>query len=259
MKFAEENRATLLAEYENKSTYELAEQLNTYPNKINRALRYLGIKPRSKSEAQKKALSSGRHEHPTKGKTRSKATKIKISESVHSYWQNMSDEDRQLRVERAQEQWDNMTKQQKENLQKAAANAVRQSAKDGSKMEKFLESDLKNKGYDVIFHKKGLVVNSNLEVDLFIPTLKVAIEIDGPAHFFPIWGHDSLNRHVKADAKKAGLLLNGGFVVIRVKHLTKTLTEKHKRDVSEAIVSELQKIDKKFPPKAKRYIELEVL
>ena len=31
-------------------------------------------------------------------------------------------------------------------------------------------------GYDVIFHKRGLVENENLEVDLFIPALKTAIE-----------------------------------------------------------------------------------
>ena len=39
MQFAEENRTILLAEYENKSTYELAKELGTYPNKVNRALK----------------------------------------------------------------------------------------------------------------------------------------------------------------------------------------------------------------------------
>ena len=56
--------------------------------------------------------------------------------------------------------------------------------------------------------------NENLEIDLFIPALKTAIEIDGPAHFLPIWGQQSLERHIRADAQKAGLLINRGFVVL---------------------------------------------
>ena len=45
MSFAEQNRDFLVNSYvsENKSTYEIAEELNTYPNKIRRALKSLGI------------------------------------------------------------------------------------------------------------------------------------------------------------------------------------------------------------------------
>ena len=211
-----------------------------------------------KSAAQKKALLSGRHKHPTKGTLRDEATKIKISDSVHSYWLNMSDEDREARVEIAKENWEKMDDLTKSNLRQSAAVAVREAAKNGSKMEKFLENYLTEQGYEVIFHKKGLVLNQNLEVDLFVPALKVAIEIDGPAHFFPIWGQDSLNKHIKADSEKAGLLLQAGLCLIRVKHLSKSLTHKHKRDLTTMITQELEKIDKKFPAKQKRFIELEV-
>lgn len=259
MKFIDEHGQYILDNYENKSTYELAEELGTYPNKIRRALKAMGVALKSKSEAQKQALSTGRHKHPTKGKNRTDATKAKISESVYSYWQDLSDDEREARSETAKENWDNMDDATKANLRQAAAEAVREAAKNGSKMEKFLENYLTNAGYQVIFHKKGLVLNTNLEVDLFLPTLKVVIEIDGPAHFFPIWGQDSLNKHIKADAEKAGLLLNAGYCLIRVKHLSKTLTEKHKRDLVELIEKELIKIEKKFPSKNKRFIELEVI
>ena len=83
-------------------------------------------------------------------------------------------------------------------------------------------------------------------------------------HFFPIWGDDdvqkqaNLQKRIKADAHKSGLLLAQGFVLIRVKHLTKSLSEKHKRNVLESVLELLNKIEKKFPPKTKRYIELEV-
>jgi len=243
---------------ENKSTYEIAEALGTYPNKISRALKYLGAKSRTRSEAQKQALASGRRKHPTKGKTHSEETRVKISENVHSYWLNMSDEDREAYSLKKKVQWDAMSDRERDKLQKSAAKGIRDAAKNGSKMENFLRSYLTKHGYDVIFHKKGLVPNVNLEIDLFLPTLKVIIEVDGPAHFFPIWGDESLKRHIKADAEKSGLLLNAGFVIIRIKHLSKTLTEKHKRDVGELLLEEVRKIEVKFPSKKKRYIELEI-
>ena len=258
MKLTDENVKFILDNYDSMSTYQLAEKLDTYPNKVRRALKKLGVQLKTKSEAQKQALSSGRHKHPTKGTVRDESTKIKISESVYTYWQDLSDEEREARSETARENWENMSDAAKENLRQSAAEAVREAAKNGSKMEIFLKEHLTNSGLEVIFHKKGLVSNFNLEVDLFLPTLKVAIEIDGPAHFFPIWGQESLNKHIRADAEKAGLLLAGGFVLIRVKHTSKSLTGKHKRDLVSLIEGELDKIDKKFPSKKKRFIELEV-
>jgi very-short-patch-repair endonuclease len=112
-------------------------------------------------------------------------------------------------------------------------------------------------GYDVIFHKRGLIANQNLEVDLFVPSINTAIEIDGPAHFLPIWGEESLNRHIKSDAQKAGLLMNRGFVILRVKNVIRNLSQKNMRETLAAILQELNKIKKKFPPVTKRLIEIE--
>ena len=54
----------------NKSTYEIAKQLETYPNKIRRTLIKHGYELKDKSAAQKAALNSGRSLHPTAGKKR---------------------------------------------------------------------------------------------------------------------------------------------------------------------------------------------
>lgn len=150
-----------------------------------------------------------------------------------------------------------MSEEEKANLRKLAAEAVRKASKEGSKIEKFIYEGLTKAGYDVIFHKRGLVANDKLEVDLFVPSLKTAIEIDGPAHFLPIWGQENLERHIRADAQKAGLLINRGFVVLRVKNIIRNLSQKNMRETLAGVVEQLEKIEKKFPPATKRLIEIE--
>ena len=240
------------------STYAIAEKYNTYPNKIRRRLRKLGIEMNDRSTAQKISLKTGRSTHPTEGKNHSAQAKEKISESIYNFWQNISPEERQKRVDIAKENWNNMSEEERENLMQAASIAIRAAASEGSKMEKFLYQELTRAGYDVLFHKQGLIANQELEIDIFIPSLNTAVEIDGPAHFYPIWGETNLQKHIKADAHKTGLLLAKGFVVVRIKHLISSLSEKHKRDILSSLLSLLEKIKKEFPKKQKRYMELEI-
>jgi hypothetical protein len=65
-----------------RSLYELAEEHKTYPNKIRREILDCGFKLRDKSAAQKAALKSGRHKHPTKGKKHTLEVRLKISASI---------------------------------------------------------------------------------------------------------------------------------------------------------------------------------
>ena len=253
-------REYLIEQYVNskRSFADIASEFNTYPNKIRREAIRFGIKPRDKSNAQKNALKSGRHKHPTKGTQRSKETKIKISNRVSENWKNISQEEYDRRIKQAQKRWENMPQSDKDALMKAAGDAVRKAGKEGSKMERFLLEMLRESGYVVQFHRKGLVPNEKLEVDLFLPELKTAIEIDGPSHFFPIWGEDSLARNLRADAQKTGLLITRGFAILRVKHLTKHVSTKHMRDLSYRIMEELEQIKLQFPSEDKRLIEVEV-
>ena len=64
-----------------KSFQEIADMYDTYPNKLRRDAKKFGIKIRTKSEAQKLALETGKHKHPTKGTTRKESTKNKIGKS----------------------------------------------------------------------------------------------------------------------------------------------------------------------------------
>jgi very-short-patch-repair endonuclease len=242
-----------------RSTYDIAEELKTYPNKIRRILINEGEPVRTKSEAQKQALASGRHKHPTKGKQRPLSTKDKISEKMSSYWHHLTEEERASRVKMAQEQWALLSEIEKNDMRKAAAKAVRNAAKNGSKTEQFLLITLRSAGYEVEFHRENFVANERLQVDLFLPTEGVAIEIDGPAHFFPIWGQDSLDKHIKADAQKTGLLLDRGYTLIRVKHLAKSISEKYKREIAKRIVAALESIKGKQLSREERLIEIEVV
>lgn len=248
----------ILTLYNNgESPYEIAEKLNTYPNKIRRMLKKV-TKIRGKSEAQSKALASGRKKHPTKGINLTQEQKVLLGNKAIDRWKNMSDEEYEKRVTIGKDRWNNMDEKTKEKMREKSLVALRHSAKEGSKAENFIRNELPKHGYSVTYHKTGLIPNHQMEVDLFIPELKTIIEIDGPTHFLPIWGEERLQKHIKADAEKAGLLLNHGYVLIRVKCLIKHFGIAHGNNLLESIIKELNKINANFPDKDDRYIEIEV-
>ena len=196
---------------------DIAEKLDTYPNKVRRDAKKLNIGIRNKSDAQKNALNSGKHKHPTKGTIRDESTKIKIGMGVLDSWASLSDAELEQRRQKSKEQWDKMSSEQKANIQQAANVAVRNASKTGSKLEKFLLQKLLSDGYRVEFHKVQLLSNTKLHIDLFLPTMNIAIEIDGPSHFVPVWGDDALTRNKSYDNKKNGLLIGKGIKLIRVR------------------------------------------
>lgn len=243
---------------QNKSTYEIAEQLKTYPNKIRRVLIKSGVDLKSKSEAQKNAIDRGIAIHPTSGKERSKQEKLKISSGLQRYWDNMSDDLYESKIQQAKERWRNMPENEKANMQEAAIKSIQAAGKEGSKLEKFIYSELTKSGHKVDFHKKTLIQNQNLEIDMYLPLLKTIIEIDGPSHFLPIWGEEKLQKQIKADFDKTGLILSKGMVIIRIKNLSDSISLAKKEKLRLDILNQLSIIEKAFPPKSERFIEIEI-
>ena len=243
---------------ENKSTYEIAEKFNTYPNKVRRILKKHGYNLKDKSAAQKTALEKGRSTHPTKGKKRTYAEKLKISSSISDYWSGMSEEDRQDRVEQAKTRWTEMSEEDRQNLRDLSIQAIQRASTHGSKLENFILKALIKAGHRVEFHKKNLIPNEKLEIDLYIPVLKTIIEVDGPSHFLPVWGEEKLQKQIRADLHKNGLTLGRGYAIIRIKVLKNHISLKNKEDVANLIIDNLKKIENHFPPKPKRYIEIEL-
>ena len=248
----------VIEQYENKkSTYSIAKELNTYPKKIERILKKNGYTLRSKSEAQALAISSGRTKHPTKGLKRTKQQKEKISISKERSWQNTSKEDKEKFSQAAKERWEKIPADKKREMMEKAGRALRLTSIEGSKAEKSLKEKLTKEGYDVILHKKDLI-EGNFEIDLFLPELNTIIEIDGPQHFLPIFGEKRLQDVIKFDGIKNGLLVSKGYCVIRVRYLCKNLSQSKERKLWNLVSAEVNKIKKKFPPKSKRFIELEI-
>ena len=194
----------------------IAKQLNTYANKIRRDATRYNISIRSKSEAQSNALKTGAHKHPTKGKHRTEEEKEKIGLAIHKSWNDLSEAELNKRKEQSKKLWDKKSDNQKNNMLAAAHSAVRESSKTGSKLEKFLLESLLSNGYKVEFHKEQTLLNTKLQIDIYLPELTTAIEVDGPSHFKPVWGQDTLARNQEYDRKKTGLIIGKGMKLIRV-------------------------------------------
>lgn len=241
-----------------KSTYEIAESLNTYPNKVRRILLKNGVELKTKSQAQKNALEQGNAKIPTKGRKRSQAEKLNISHGLKKMWENMTEDEYDDYVEKARERWQNIPILERQKMSQSAIKAIQIAGKEGSKLEKFLFSELTKQGYVVEFHKKNLIANKNLEIDMYIPAAKAIIEIDGPSHFLPIWGEDKLQKQIKADSAKTGLILSKGFIIIRIKNLSDKVSLSGRDKLRKNILKILKEVQEHFPSRIEeRYIEVE--
>ena len=239
------------------SCAEIAEEFSTYSKKIERVLKKNGVKIRSRAEAMKLALKRGRAEHPTEGKKRDDEAKLAISKGREQAWKDMPEDAKEEFAKGAKERWDNMDPVKKQEMQSKAGAALREACLEGSKAEKFLKKKLEEIGYNVVMHKKGLI-QGNFEIDLLLPELNTIIAIDGPQHFLPLFGEDKLAETIKMDSVKNGLLIGKGFCVIRIKYLCKTMNLSVERKLWDAVSKQVEQIEVKFPPKTKRFIELEI-
>jgi very-short-patch-repair endonuclease len=258
MEFAKRNKDKIIRLYNDGwSSYQIAEEFNTYSTKILRALTYLNIEKRSYQEAQKVAIENGRAEHPTKGKKLSNEHKRKIGIERAKAWDNMTQKERDKVAKTSKMNWDKMSQEEKDNLSNLAMAAVRKASKEGSKTERHLKNKLEELGIEVHFHK-NVIASSKLEIDLFLPKLKTAIEIDGPGHFLPIWGEKKLQKQKSSDIIKQGILLKEGYAVLRIRQIDKSISLTRMNMLLDVVVDEVNKIKEKFPKSGQRLIEIEV-
>lgn len=198
------------------STYEIAKDANTYANLVNRAMQHHGIERASASEAQKQALASGRSKHPTAGKERDEATKTKIALQIHKSWKEQPPEVVEKKREAARQRWNNIPEAEQVDMRKKAQKALLKAANTGSQFELLLAKKLEESGLLVEQNRSFLLAKSKMRVDIFLPTLGIAIEVDGPTHLFPIHGEEALLKVMQSDAEKNYLLAEAGLICIRL-------------------------------------------
>lgn len=210
----EEHKAEIIGYYVQGygSTY-IAEQLNTYPNRILRALKKWGYDIREQSQAQKNALKNGTRKHPTEGRIRSQDERENISKALKLSWDNRSDEDRQKASDTARRQYEALTEAQKKEMVTRMVPGRIESAKIGSKLERETAKLLNDKDIVTTLHTN--IFGS--EVDLFVINFGLAIEIDGISHYEPIHGEEKLEKIKMADGVKNAQVTNGGAAMLRVK------------------------------------------
>ena len=155
----------------------------------------------------------------------------------------------------AKEVWDRKTEAEKQDIISKGSEAIRKASKEGSKLEKFILSELTKRNHKVQFHKEHWLKNQNLETDLFVEDLRTVIEVDGPSHFEPVWGEENLKKNQRSDLEKTGLVLAQGLVLIRIKQ-TKRISNRYLRSVLEKLLEVIGNIEEKFPEENKRYIEI---
>lgn len=241
-----------------RSTHDIAEELGTNPNKIRRALMHHNLPLRTRSDAQKKALEHGRHNHPTKDTKRDKVTKQRISATRSARWDSLTDDERKVLSDIAKKQWEGMSADHKQNMQLKAAEAIRKAALEGSILEKYLFAGIIEAGYYAEFHKEFLTTREKTHVDIYLPDLRTAVEVDGLSHFVPIWGQENLERTQRTDQAKNGLLLEKGIVVVRVKHTVKNLSDSYQRKMLNKLLWVLEGIKNNFPDESNRLVYVEV-
>jgi very-short-patch-repair endonuclease len=72
--------------------------------------------------------------------------------------------------------------------------------------------------------------------------MNIALEVDGPSHFLPVWGNDVLARNQKYDKKKTGLIIGKGLKLIRVKQ-THDFSKSRASILYTKLVEAIHKID----------------
>lgn len=236
----------------------IGKQFNVPSNSIRRGLIKRGAVLRTKAEAQKLALEIGVANHPTEGKGHSIETKHKLAKATHDTWENKSDDEKKKISKRSKENWENRSEEDKQDMYKKAARAIRKAAEEGSALEKFFLKKIRESGYEVQWHASSTLQQEKLEIDLLLPSLKIAIEVDGPFHSQVIYTKEQFSKTVSADKTKNGLLLAAGYCVIRVRSVKKNTSNYMFEEGWKKLKLIIEDIIKKFPVREDRFIEITV-
>lgn len=111
-----------------------------------------------------------------------------------------------------------------------------------SKLEKFIEEDLtlRYSNLEILFNNREQL-NCGLELDIYIPSLKFAIEINGIVHYRPIYGEDRLAKVQDADFRKSKICEELGIKLLIIDCTThNNITLENSQDFIHIIVKAIE-------------------
>jgi len=204
---------------------------------LSRYMKKHGITSRDKGQAQKNFLKT--HDHQMKGRRHTEETKKKISHGLGEFWDNLTEEEeRTLKLEIGsawKRKWAAMSEQERRTMMEGLASKAKSAQGNGSRLERYIAQELRNRGYVIEERSTHYTPGKSFEVDLALPTERIAIEVDGPTHFLPIWGEEKLIEQQARDERKDQLLISTGYSVLRIRDNNGALSQLRIDKIEQAI------------------------
>lgn len=118
-----------------------------------------------------------------------------------------------------------------------------------SKLEYYLETRIAESFSDLPFQTNCRSI-IGYELDFYFPTLSLAIEINGPTHYTPIYSQSKFERVQEIDALKKSLCDSVGIELVVVNNTIRQFTPKFGEECFEivsGIVSRIRTCDLRVP------------
>jgi len=219
------------------SMRKVAEQLKVPLATLSRFMKKHGISARTKADAQKNFLKE--NDHQMKGRKHTDETKKKISHSLGDFWEGLDDEQRE-EVKRKigsawQRKWAKMSDAERRAMMEGLALKAKATQGLGSRLERFIAEELRKRGYLIEERSTNYTSGKDFEVDLALPKECIAIEVDGPTHFLPIYGEEHLAQQQERDGRKDEMINAAGYNVLRVRDNNGPLSQLRIDKIEQAI------------------------
>jgi very-short-patch-repair endonuclease len=215
----------------------IAKRLDVTLATLSRFMKRHGIVARTKAQAQRNYLKD--HDHQMKGRRHTDAAKRKISSSLGEFWEGLTEEQRD-EVKRKigsawRRKWAAMSEQARKLMMEDLASKAKGAQGKGSRLERFIAEELRKRGYVIEERSTNYTAGKDFEVDLALPVEMIAIEVDGPTHFLPIYGEDHLKQQQERDARKDEMINAVGYNVLRVRDNNGPLSQLRIDKIEQAI------------------------
>ena len=201
------------------SMRKVAEELNVPLASLSRFMKKVGISSRDKAQAQKNYLKT--NDHQMQGRKHKEETKRQISKGLGKFWDNLSDEEAneiKRKIGSAwKRKWESMSEAERKNTMQQLANKAKEAQGNGSRLERFIAEELRKRGYLVEERSTNYTAGKSFEVDIALPKQMIAIEVDGPTHFLPIYGEEHLAEQQERDGRKDDMIMSAGYNVLRIR------------------------------------------